>query len=65
MKHWEKTIPHETLTKWNLERDKKPDNQKIREDNKWTTKLTLIRCHILWQGNTELTLEVDKNDEED
>ena len=47
MKCWKKIIPHETLTKWNLERVQKSEDQKIREDNKRPTKLTQIRRHVL------------------
>ena len=47
LKHGEKIIPHEILTKRYLERNKKLDNQKIREDNKRTTKPTQIRRHEL------------------
>ena len=65
MKGWIKIIPHETMTKWNLERVQKSEDQKIREDNKRTAKLTQIRCHILWKGNTKLTHDFDKNNEED
>ena len=65
LKHGEKIIPHEILTKRYLERNKKLDNQKIREDNKRTTKPTQIRRHELWKGNTKSTYDVDEINAED